>query len=135
MNTITVRREASTEYTVTGAIIRIDAQSKGDEIRYRQELPAAIKGLIADALREYRAIYSQMSEIDVYASSESEDRWTSLKVQARNLITHTEKVASAMLSALVFEQYREEKGYKTGWTFYRLKDEYGYEVASEVMPG
>jgi hypothetical protein len=134
MNTVTVRKEANTEYTVTGAVVRIDARSKDEKVRYRQELPTEIKTLIEGALEEYRAIYSQMNEIDVYASPENEDEWMALKVEARELITEAEKVASAMLTLPVFEQYRQEKEYKPGWTFYRLKDEFGYDVASTVMP-
>jgi len=132
MNTVTIRSEASTGCIIRGAVVRIDARSKDKETRYRHELPRAIRILIEEALAEYRTIYSRMNEIDVYASPENEDEWMTLKVEARELIIHTEKVASAMLSLSAFEAYREENGYKPGWTFYRLKDEYGYDVANEV---
>ena len=134
MNKVTVRKQASTGYTISGAVVRIDARSQDVDTRYRHELPGEIKVLIEDALEQYRNIYTQMNDIDIYASPENEDEWMTLKVEARELITHTEKVASAMLSLPVFEAHREEKGYKPGWTFYRLKDEYGYEIANKVMP-
>ena len=28
----------------------------------------------------------------------------------------------------------DEKGYKFGWIFYRLKEEFGQEIAQKIMP-
>lgn len=126
--------EAKTEYTPRPAVIRIRVNRKPtDELitvhANSMEIPADVLAIIERRLRqEWSPIVEQEIDPDDMAA-----RWAAHN-EAEIVMNDITAEASARLTAPVFEAYREAKGHRAGYTFYLLKDSFGYDMANRVHP-
>jgi len=135
-NAVKVRwvSDAKTKFVIKPAMIRIRRSDDNSELV--EYYPTNEKPLPVDVFQmiEYRVANDWLPLREELVSTSMDDIETRLRLsrEAEDVLADIAAEAGAMLSVPVFDEYREQRGYKPGWTFYKIKESLGYDIATRV---